>query len=111
MAQAQVRLVRRGGYGFDMLFGGAGRMLHRVPAILFGRSDLRHCAETVQRPEDWPRALQRALTTDWPYDAFLLWFLRRQNIDASRPFLGQILDRMAAQGADFAALGITRPTS
>ena len=84
-------------------------MLHRVPAILFGRSDLHHCTETVQRPEDWPAALERALATDWPYDAFLHWFLRDQNIDASRPFLGRILDRMAAQGADFGALGIARP--
>ena len=84
-------------------------MLHGVPAILFGRSDLHHCAETVRRPEDWPDALDRALNRDWPFDAFLYWFLRQQNIDASRPFLGRILGRMATQGADFAALGISRP--
>ncbi|MEO8241107.1 MAG: hypothetical protein ABI832_02285 [bacterium] len=84
-------------------------MLHRVPAILFGRSDLRHCAETVRNPEDWPQALTRALTRDWPFDAFLLWFLRRQNLDASRPLQDRLLGRMADQGADFAALGITRP--
>ncbi len=84
-------------------------MLHRVPAVLFGRSDLHHCARTVQRPEEWPVALEHALANDWPYDAFLHWFLREQNIDASRPFLSRILDRMAAQGADFVALGITRP--
>ena len=83
--------------------------LHRVPAVLFGRSDLHHCAETVTTPAAWPDALTRALTRDWPYDAFLLWFLRRQNIDASRPFLVRILDRMEAQGADLAALGIIRP--
>ena len=87
-------------------------MLHHVPAVLFGRSDLHHCAETVRSPADWPQALDRALTRaqagDWPFDAFLLWFLRRQNIDASRPFLDRLLDRMAAQGADLAALGIIR---
>ena len=84
-------------------------MLHRVPAILFGRSDLHHCASTVARPEDWPAALDRALTTDWPYERYLLWFLRWQNVDASRPFLPKVLERMAEQGADFAALGITPP--
>ncbi len=84
-------------------------MLHRVPAILFGRSDLHHCAETVKTPADWPRALQNALAHDWPYDAFLLWFLRRQNLDAGRPLIDRVLDRMVAQGADLAALGITRP--
>lgn len=84
-------------------------MLHRVPALLFGRMDLHHCATTVTRPEDWPAALDRALTTDWPYDRYLLWFLRWQNIDATRPWLPKVLDRMQAQGADLAALGITRP--
>jgi hypothetical protein len=84
-------------------------MLHRVPAILFGRSDLHHCAVTVQRPEDWPQALQRALATDWPHDRYLLWFLRWQNVEAARPFLPKVLARMAGQGADFAALGITLP--
>ena len=83
-------------------------MLHRVPAILFGRSDLHHCAETVARPEDWPAALDRALHRDWPFDAFLLWFLRRQNLDAGRPYLDRVLDRMVLQGADLAALGIAR---
>ncbi len=86
-------------------------MLHRTPAILFGRSDLHHCAETVRTPADWPQALTRATTYDWPYDAFLLWFLRRQNVDASRPVQDKLLDRMAAQGADFAALNIKRPTT
>ncbi len=81
-------------------------MLHRVPAVLFGRSDLHHCAATVETPADWPGALDLALGRDWPFDAFLFWFLKRHCIWATRPFLGQILDRMAAQAADFAALGI-----
>lgn len=84
-------------------------MLHRVPAVLFGRSDLHHCATTVTRPEDWPAALESALATAWPFERYLLWFLRWQNVEASRPFLPKVLDRMAAQGADFAALGITLP--
>jgi hypothetical protein len=84
-------------------------MLHRVPAILFGRMDLHHCATTVQRPEDWPGALTRALATDWPYERYLLWFLRWQNVDSSRPFLPRVLERMQAQGADLEALGIAPP--
>ena len=81
-------------------------MLHRVPAILFGRMDLHHCAATVASPDDWPAALDRALSTTWPYERYLLWFLRWQNIDASRPYLPKVLQRMAAQGANFSALGI-----
>lgn len=81
-------------------------MMHHVPAILFGKSDLHHCAQTVREPQDWPAALQGALSKNWPFDAFLLWFLRRQNVWATRPFLPRVLERMAAQGADLAALGI-----
>lgn len=83
-------------------------MLHRVPAILFGRMDLHHCATTVTTPADWPAALDTALTTDWPFERYLLWFLRWQNIDASRPFLPKVLERMQAQGADLAALGLAK---
>jgi hypothetical protein len=83
-------------------------MLHRVPAILFGRMDLHHCATTVANPADWPAALTAALGTDWPFERYLLWFLRWQNIDASRPFLPKVLERMEAQGADLAALGIAK---
>ncbi|MBN2629825.1 MAG: hypothetical protein JXR75_04720 [Rhodobacteraceae bacterium] len=86
-------------------------MLHGVPAVLFGRSDLHHCAETVVTPADWPMALDRALGRDWPFDAFLFWFLKRQCIWATRPFLRQILDRMSARGADFARLGVTLPSA
>lgn len=84
-------------------------MLRRVPAVLFGRSDLHHCAETVKTPAEWPGALERALNRQWHYYKFIYWFLREQNIDASQPFLHRMLDRMAERGADFAALGITRP--
>lgn len=80
--------------------------LHGVPTILFGRSDLHHCAVTVRQAADWPAALRTALGTNWPFEAFLFWFLRRQNIWAARPFLPRVLERMAAQGADFAALGL-----
>ncbi|MEH7829002.1 hypothetical protein [Gemmobacter denitrificans] len=81
-------------------------MLHGVPAIFFGATDLHHCAAMVERPEDWPAALNRALTTQWPYAAFLLWFLKRRNIDARRPFLDRLIQRIAEAGGDLAALGL-----
>jgi hypothetical protein len=83
-------------------------MLHSVPALLFGRSDMHPCAQTVTRKQDWPAALERALGHDWPYEKFLFWFLKRQNIWAARPFLARVLDRMQAKGADFNALGLDR---
>ena len=81
-------------------------MLHGVPAVFFGASDLHHNAVTVRSAEDWPQALAQALTTDWPYAQFLLWFLRQRNLDARRPFMARVLERIAAAGGDLAALGL-----
>ncbi len=85
-------------------------MLHRVPAILFGRSDLHHCAETVTRAQDFPVALDRALRRsqggDWPFEAFLFWFLRQQSLRTGPDMLPEVLARMQAAGADLSALGL-----
>jgi hypothetical protein len=81
-------------------------MLHGVPAVFFGQSDLHHCAVTVKRAGDWPAALDNAMTTRWPFAQFLLWFLRRRNIDARRPFLPKLIGRIRAAGCDPVALGI-----
>ncbi len=81
-------------------------MLHGVPAVFFGASDLHHNAVTVRAAEEWPQALAQALAKDWPHAAFLLWFLRRRNIDARRPFMARVLERIAAAGGDLATLGL-----
>lgn len=82
-------------------------MLHRVPAVLFGRSDFHHCAETVRRAQDWPAALDRALNRDWPFDRFLFWFLREHCIAAgSKRMMPTVLNRMREAGADMTELGV-----
>lgn len=83
-------------------------MLHRVPAVLFGRSDLHHCAETVRAPGDWVAARERALARDWPFEAFVHWFLAGNTVNAGAPDLwARTLDRIeAATGLSAAALGL-----
>ncbi len=81
-------------------------MLHRVPALLFGRSDLHHCAETVTEAAGFAPALHRALQRDWPFEAFLFWFLRQQNLRSGPEMIAPLLERMRAAGADLEALGI-----
>jgi len=81
-------------------------MMQGVPAVFFGATDLHHNAVTVTRPADWPEAMARALRTEWPHAQFLLWFLRRRNLDARRPFMDRVLERIAAVGGDLAALGL-----
>jgi len=80
-------------------------MVHRVPSIVFGRTYFHHCAETVQSPADFPAALARALTRDWPFEAFLFWFFRENCISSGgERMMPNILARMQCQGADFKAL-------
>lgn len=84
-------------------------MMHHRPAVLFGRSDFHHCAETVARAQDWPAALDRALAQARPFDAFLHWFLAEQMLNAGRPdLLLQAAGRIAATGADLTDLGLGR---
>ncbi len=80
-------------------------MLHRKPVILFGRSDLHHCAETVAKPENWDAALKRALNCDWPHEAFVHWFLSR-NLRTGPAMIDPVLVRMRAAGGDLQALGL-----
>ena len=80
-------------------------MLHRVPSVLFGRTDFHHCAETVRTAAGWPAARDRALATPYPFAGFLHWFLGNGMINAGRgDMIGEVVRRMAAQGCDIAAL-------
>lgn len=80
-------------------------LLHRKPVVLFGRSDLHHCAATVRQAEDWPAALQHVLSHDWRYEAFVYWF-SAQHLRGGKDMIAPLLTRMGAAGADFAALGL-----
>ncbi|MFY0662694.1 MAG: hypothetical protein JXR15_19550 [Shimia sp.] len=48
--------------------------LHNKPAILFGRSDFHHVAETVEYPCDFADALHSALTNQSDYAKYLHWY-------------------------------------
>ena len=80
-------------------------MLHRKPVVLFGRSDLHHCAMTVRQPADWRQALQHALNHDWPYEAFVYWFTQA-HLRGGKDMMEPLLARMRTAGADFTALGL-----
>lgn len=84
-------------------------MLHRKPAILFGRSDLHHGATTITRPRDFAAGLADALLRDWPYEAYVYWFFD-QHLRGGDAMFAPLLARMQAAGADFKALGISPPS-
>lgn len=80
-------------------------LLHKTPAILFGKTDFHHCAQTVRTLADYPDALAQSGTRDYPYSKFLFWFLQQNCINAgSDDFMQQIFAHMARGGYDTSAL-------
>ena len=87
-------------------------MVHRTPAVLFGRADFHHLAETVAQPGDWPGAFARALSVPRDYDRYLYWFLHQGMIGLKRADkFDRLMARIAAKGFDPARfrLGETDP--
>lgn len=76
-------------------------MIHGVPAVLCGKSDLHHCAVTARTREEVAPAIDQTLAHNWPFDAFLYWFLQVQMINAgTEGMIDRVLERMVAQGAN-----------
>jgi hypothetical protein len=61
-------------------------MIHQKPAILFGRSDFNHIAQTVVSSYEFSERLDAALSgaQGLPYAAFLHWFLQENCINMGR---------------------------
>lgn len=82
-------------------------MFHRVPAVLCGRSDLHHCAETARDPGAVAEALRTALGRTYPFEAFVHWFLGAGMLNTGRDdLLDRVVARFRARGVDMAALGL-----
>ena len=76
--------------------------LHDKPAILFGRSDFPSLVTRAYGANDFPGALQTALTTRWPYPQMLHWYFSRHTLDLAAP------DFEARAFAAFARVGFPR---
>ncbi|KZY39196.1 hypothetical protein A3731_39050, partial [Roseovarius sp. HI0049] len=74
-------------------------LFHRVPAILFGRSDFAACAWTVRTEEEAERALKEIGSAEFPYERFLFWFLRKKMYNQRNPNLAaRVLQRIKRTG-------------
>lgn len=63
-------------------------LLHRRPAVLFGRSDFHHVFQNVEKI-GLEVAFGRVTNGDIPYDKFFYWFLQVNCINAGRPDAGE----------------------
>lgn len=55
--------------------------LHGKPAILFGRSDFPSLVTRATGVEDFPQALEAALSARWPYAGMLHWYFSRHALE------------------------------
>lgn len=82
-------------------------MLHRVPAVLCGRSDLRHCAVTAHRGADVAEAIDTARAGSWPFAAFLYWFLALNMLNTGADdFTDRLRGRIAPRLENPASFGL-----
>ncbi|MFY0309222.1 hypothetical protein ACFMBG_04905 [Leisingera sp. D0M16] len=63
--------------------------LHRTPAILYGKSDFHHMAQTVTGPGQFAEALQRALARTGGYAQFMTWYFRNNCLEIGAAGLEQ----------------------
>ncbi|WP_299424959.1 hypothetical protein [uncultured Shimia sp.] len=81
--------------------------LHNKPAILFGRSDFHHVAETVEFPCDFPRALHSALNSQRNYAKYLFWYFSQFAVSAEDWDLNErLLKRFEWAGFSVEDLGL-----
>lgn len=82
-------------------------MLHGKPALLCGKSDFHHFAETATSAEDFPQALQRALTTPRDYARAMYWYFGQHCLDIqAEGFDTRMFATFAEAGFDAARLGL-----
>ncbi|MEQ8432139.1 MAG: hypothetical protein RIB69_17060 [Roseovarius sp.] len=87
-------------------------LFHRVPAILFGRSDFAACAWTVRTEEEAERALKEIGSAEFPYERFLFWFLRKKMYNQRNPNLAaRVLQRIKRTGFELMPNGAASPVA
>lgn len=81
-------------------------LFHRVPSILFGRSDFAGCAWSVRTEEEAEKALKEIGNAEFPYERFLFWFLRKKMYNQRNPNLAaRVLQRIKRTGFDLMPSG------
>jgi hypothetical protein len=81
-------------------------LLHGRPALLFARSDFAAAAQSVRSYEEFPAALERALTRSRDYTKFLYWYFTQCLWLDDPDFEEHVLTRFSAMGFDRARLGL-----
>jgi hypothetical protein len=81
--------------------------LHGTPAVLFGQADFQQFCATALHPDDFPAALDAALTSPPDYARAIYWYFGQHCLCLDAPdFDAQMMTRFAAMGFDADRLGL-----
>lgn len=83
--------------------------LHKKPVVLGGQTDFWQNAVTVTDVARMPEALDLAMGRHWPYEKFLVWFLRQQCHEDTPAALPGVLAKIARKGFGWAGSGMFAP--
>lgn len=72
--------------------------LHRKPVILGGETDFWQNAVTLTNPERMAAAIEAALAQDWPFEAFLYWYLQEYSVQDRAEDLPRVLAAIHRRG-------------
>lgn len=114
VVDANIHDLLEGAYCSVSICSGASfeGLFHRVPAVLFGRSDFAACAWTVRNAEEAERAFREIGSVDFPYERFLFWFLRKKMYNQRNPNLAaRVLQRIKRTGFELMPGGAVSPVA
>jgi CDP-glycerol glycerophosphotransferase (TagB/SpsB family) len=72
--------------------------LHRKPVILGGETDFWQNALTLTDPNRMAAAIEAALSRDWPFEAFLYWYLQGYCVQDRAAALPRVLAALHRRG-------------
>lgn len=104
MVDANIHDMLDGAYCSVSICSGAAfeGFFHRVPAVIFGRSDFKACAWTVRNAGEAERAFAEIGGVAYDYERFLYWFLRRKMFNSRNPNVGaRVMQRIERTGFEF----------
>ncbi len=76
-------------------------ILLKKPAILFAKAHYHHLFPTIRKPEDATAAFARVQGEDFPFGAYLYWYLQMNSINVRQPSAtAKIIEAMHESGWD-----------
>jgi hypothetical protein len=98
LAAADCALTLTSAVGFEAF-------LHKTPVVLGGQTDFWQNAITLTDPGQMVQAMAAALGREWPYEKFLLWYLRQMCVDGTAKALPKVLEKLHRKGFSFGGPG------